>query len=462
MALRYVALVLMAASMSPVPIATQPDVATVFFLRESGADVVVDSIALADGEMKVLSQQEVLAVILPFGTSGMSGDLVQKVQRTGRIAVLRRGGEIHVKIRRPDGQERDLPAVKLAALAAVEIRVNVTGGGGFRKAYVVRGYRDIEPAPGPVLDMFGGKVPLAAGEFAITTEIRPGESLAPLEGRAPLEFDDGLLFVRGEIPGGAAGWFIVDFGAGTTTVDSRALPPDIAVRPLRGIENSGDGTREVAAVMHGAGGEVSGFLGQAVLPRMTIGSVAISSARVNVVKSIPAFGREVAGVLGLDLLGRAAVASLDLSGSPALHLDPKPLTNPSGVPVPFSLAARHLFLDATVDGVDVRLLFDTGARRTLVGPDVAERAGLRLDREHVWEVRGLDGQRLELPSGVASTLAFGSLEMTDQRIYVGELPALRAMGLHGTGGLLGMDVLARFSRVEIDFAAEVIRFHLSR
>lgn len=356
MALRHVALVLMATAMSPVQGSTPPDAATVFFLRDSGADVVVDSIGLADGEMKVLAQ-EALAVILPFGTTGMSGDVVQKAQRTGRIAVLRRGDEIRTTIRRPDGQQRDLPAVTLADLAAVDIRVNVTGGSGLRKAYLIRGYR-------------------------------------------------------------------------------------------------------VDAVMHGAGGEVSGFLGQAVLPQLRIGSMDFSSARVNVVKSFPAFGREVVGVLGLDLLGRAAVASLELSGAPSIHLSPKPLPeDPAGHAVPFSVVARHLFLDATVDGIAVRLLFDTGARRTLIGPDVARRAGLRVDAGHVWEVRGLDGHRLELPSGVAARVTFGSLELADQRIYVGELPALRAMGLHATGGLLGMDVVARFSRVDVDFAAGVIRFH---
>jgi hypothetical protein len=432
----------------------------VFFLRQSGGDVTVDSITLTDGEMKVLSQQEIISLVLPYGSGGMSGDVVQKMRRTGMIAVLYRAGEIRAKIRNTDGSERDLPAVKVADLPALDIRVNITGAAGFRKAYVVRGYRDVELAPGPVIDMFGGKVPIGDGDFAITTEIRPRESVTPLEGSAALEFDDGLLYVWGEVAGAASGWFIVDFGAGSTTVDSRVLPVGLEVREVRGVEHSDSGTRDVAGIMHGAGGKVAGFLGQAVLPQLRVGSLEFSATRVNVVKEFPAFGRKVAGVLGIDLLGRASVVSLEFAGPPMLRLSSQPPPeSAAGVAVPFSVAAKHLFVEGSVEGVPVRLLFDTGARRTLIGRDVADRARLRMDHDQVWRVRGLDGNRLELPSGVASRLAIGAIELGEQRIYVGELPALRAMGLQDTGGLLGTDVLVRFERVDVDFTAGVIRFH---
>jgi hypothetical protein len=54
----------------------------------------VDSIMLTDGEMKVLSQQEVISLILPYGSGGMSGDVVQMAHRTGMIAVIYRASEV--------------------------------------------------------------------------------------------------------------------------------------------------------------------------------------------------------------------------------------------------------------------------------------------------------------------------------------------------------------------------------
>jgi hypothetical protein len=66
---------------------------------------------------------------------------------------------------------------------------------------------------------------------------------------------------------------------------------------------------------------------------------------------------------------------------------------------------------------------------------------------------------LELPSAVAARLSIGPTELRDQRIHVGELPALRAMGLQNTGGLLGTDVLGRFDCVEVDFTGSVIWFY---
>ena len=461
MTLRYLRRpLLLFVTLSSFPVLAQPATTTVFYLRQSGADVVVDSITLKQGEMQVLSERDVLGVVLPFGSGGMSGDVVQAAQRTGMIAVRFQEGEIRVKVRRADESERDLPAVKVATLAGLDIRINITGGAGLRKAYMIRGYRDVSPAPGPVLDMFGGVVPLAAGDFSITTEVRAVEAVKLVEGSAALEFDDGLLFVWGEIAGAAPGWFIVDFGAGATVIDSRMLPPGAEVHALQAVEHSASGTRDVGAVMHGAGGAVTGFLGQAVLPELRMGSLEFLAARVSVVKALPAFGRPIAGILGMDLLGRASAASLTLT-------EPRRLTLVAGssphsadaIAVPFSIAAKHLFVEGSVEGTPVRLLFDTGARRTLIAQAIADKAGLGIDRERVWQVRGLDGNRLDLPSAVPKRFAIGSLDLRGQRIYVGELPALRAMGLQDTGGLLGTDVLARFARIDVDFGAGLIRFH---
>jgi predicted aspartyl protease len=447
----------MAVTLAAVP--SPPQItATVYYLRHADNAVVVDSLMLKDGEMQVLPQREVVGVILAFGSGGMSGDVSQQAQRTGRIAVLYRGGEIRVKVQRPDGTSRDLPPVKIATLAEVDIRVNVTGGAGYRKAFLVRGYETVEAASGPVIDMFAGKVPLGAGDFAVTTEVVPRAIAPRVTGTAELEFDAGLLFVRGDIAGGGSGWFIVDFGAGATTVDSGMLPPAAEVRELRAVEHSAAGVRELPAVMHGAGGSVPGFLGQAAISRLRIGSMDFADIRVNVVTNLPAFGRPIAGVLGIDLLSRAPRVSIGLGADRVLSLHSEPRQPPAGVAVPFTMAAKHIFVDGSVEGVPARLLFDTGARRTLVPRDVADRAGLVMDRGEVWNVRGLDGNSLQLPSALAGSVNIGPASAGAARIYVGDLPALGAMGLQDASGLLGMDVLGRFEWIEVDFEARVVRF----
>jgi hypothetical protein len=113
-----------------------------------------------------------IAIVLPWGR-GQSGDLAQLTEP--RLLIARcSDGAVTVTVRRPDGRTRELPRVAIADFAAVELRVNVTGGAGARAAFLASGNSVTPDTVGPILDAFEGQVPLGPLDYALTTEVSAG------------------------------------------------------------------------------------------------------------------------------------------------------------------------------------------------------------------------------------------------------------------------------------------------
>ena len=434
----------------------------VFVLKDSDSGVTLEAVRLSEGVERVFGADEVITVVLPFGI-GMSGDLIQPEDRTGTIGVTCEGGVIHTVIKKEGKQPRSLPDVSLADAEELDIRVNVTTGAGEKKAFRVRAFGEVEPSSGPVIDMFGGAVPLSEGSYSITSEVAPTSELPGLSGEIPFVVRDGAMIVEVSIDGGPTAGFVIDFGASGTVVARDILPEGTAIEPVVAVEHSAEGSRELPGGMTGAGGDVGGFAGAAMVNDLKVGKVDVGETSVSVVDRMSVFSDEsIAGVLGLDVLGRAGAASMVFyeDGTGVLGLEYEAQTSCSSVQpfvLPFNVAADHVFIEGALNDVPVTFLFDTGARSTLIPQGIAEAAGLADGSLPEREFRGLDGNPLPARSVRPESITLGAETLPGFDMYAADLPVLERFGLDEGSGLLGIDFVLGFGRVDVDFGGQVIR-----
>lgn len=436
--------------------------AHIFILRETIGGVEIEKVEIADGEIMNFDREDVITVVIPLGT-GQSGDLVKRDMRSGSLTVRSAGGELHISKQHTDGKSMAYPVVKIEDLSAYDVRVNIAGGDGFKKAFRINRYEEAEVDDGPVIDMFAGMIPLEDGDYSITLEISAAEAAASVSGETTIFYEDGFLLAEGKLQDGRRGYFIVDFGASGTVIARDFLPAYIDIEEVKGLEYSDKGGREVKSTMSGAGGEVTGFLGNASPGDLIFGDVRFSGVTVRVIESMPDFGtRKIVGILGLDLMKlcdriafeypRSGPAVMMLGGRHTLAGTDAPIAE-----VPFYLVAKHIFLDGEVNEVPVSFLFDTGARSSILSASIAKEAGLKeADDGKKGELRGLDGNPVESSPVTAERLRLGEWLRSDVPFLAADLSVFESIGLRQGGGIIGNDFLDDYSLVEIDFERNVV------
>jgi len=123
--------------------------------------------------------------------------------------------------------------------------------------------------------------------------------------------------------------------------------------------------------------------------------------------------------------------------------------------VPAELANNHLYLSATVNGVALRLMVDTGGVNLLT-PEAASRAGLAV--EGALEARG-PGER-SVNAGMARVdrlVIGGSVVLERQLVRVLPLPDFDQIEGTQVDGLIGYEVFKRFT-VRLDYANQTVTF----
>lgn len=121
---------------------------------------------------------------------------------------------------------------------------------------------------------------------------------------------------------------------------------------------------------------------------------------------------------------------------------------------PFDLdASRRMAVPVTVGGRGpFFFLVDTGAERTVIASELAERLGL---------VSGAKLQLATIGSSIATpSFRIASLEMTNLRLLPFDAPAFAGRHI-GAAGLIGVDMM-RSQRLLIDFRAETMRITPSK
>lgn len=124
---------------------------------------------------------------------------------------------------------------------------------------------------------------------------------------------------------------------------------------------------------------------------------------------------------------------------------PKPLAPPEPVAtVPFDSYGGAIYVPAMVNGDSVWLILDTGLSHTGLDHDWAFASGVPIAQTE--------------STGVVTSFRLGELELPNQRIVLYRLGALSAASGRPERGLLGHDVLHRFT-VEIDYRLQRVRLY---
>lgn len=432
---------------------------SLLLLAEQGDEIAIEPTIFHDGESREIAlrpSSRVVTFILPFG-EGKSADLVRSSD-VGSVAASCKGDALTLAVRRANGAVRALPPVAHSELAALDLRVNLKRGDGLERAFSVTGYSTVRPASGPVLDLFGGRLPLAPGDWAITLEATAHRGAALVAGEASLRFDGEHLFAEARLPDGRRGRFVIDTAAASCVLARAFLPAGTEVARLAAEAHGGGDAAEVSEQAVGLGGAVAGETLRATLSRLEVGTLAFDEVEVTVLDSLPQIGgQEIAGILGLDLLRRARAVEISFENGEAAHLRARATPRAQGDAVAFSLADRHLFLAGESGGRPSTWVVDTGAKVSLVGAALARELGIVAVPGATVELRGLDRTTTFATRGRAARLRLGAAEFEAVDFAIlPELAALRAWGLEPRAAILGNDFWRRFRALEFDFEKQLL------
>lgn len=432
---------------------------SLLLLVEQGDAIAIEPTVVRDAESREIAlrpSSPVVTFILPFG-EGKSADLV-RASDVGSVSASCKGDALTLAVRRANGAVRALPPVPHSELAALDLRVNLKRGDGLERAFSVTGYSTVRPASGPVLDLFGGRLPLALRDWAITLEATAHRGTAPVVGEAPLRFDGEHLFVEARLPDGRLGRFVVDTAAASCVLARPFLPAGTEVARLAAEAHGGSDAAEVSEQAVGLGGAVAGETLRATLARLEVGSLAFDAVEVTVLDTLPQIGgQEIAGILGLDLLRRARAVEVSFEEGEAARLRAGATPRARGAAVAFSLADRHLFLAGESGGRPSTWVVDSGAKVSLVGAAFARELGIVAVPGSTVELRGLDRSPILAARGRAARIRLGAAEFEAVDFAIlPELAALKAWGLEPRAAILGNDFWRRFRALEFDFEKQLL------
>ncbi len=105
----------------------------------------------------------------------------------------------------------------------------------------------------------------------------------------------------------------------------------------------------------------------------------------------------------------------------------------------------------------MRFVLDTGAVRSVIDRETAQRLHVASDPRHLSAIIGVGGRGAAVPDVVLPQVALGSEALGELRLAVGNLRASTS-GRTRHDGVLGADVLSRYD-VEIDFPARRLVLH---
>lgn len=312
--------------------------------------------------------------------------------------------------------------------------------------------------PGSVtLTRFQGEV-----ELWHLTELVPATPDEPLAGlRVSREYDDvrfdnrlpaeldlqktasGHLIAKASVNGGEPGWFVIDTGAGASCISSRADVCD-------SLESVG------RVVVGGVGGHTEASFRQAA--SLTVGRATLDRpvfVELDLGFLSSAWGVEIVGILGFDLLSRT-VAEFDLVDGKVALYDPASYALDSGWQ-PLRFHSRHPCMEATLEEEDTAWYkLDTGAAGTSVtfhAPYVTEQ-GLLEGRDTDSGQSGGVGGYVSTRTGTVRSFTLGSETFRDLDVeFAVELKGAFADAY--TAGNIGGELLERF-RMVIDYGHERI------
>ncbi len=237
--------------------------------------------------------------------------------------------------------------------------------------------------------------------------------------------------------------FMIDTGSQATAV-TREINTQLGLRPAGTAMLVGMASRRAVELVEVA--------------RLDIGSHTISGF------SAPVLEREhvgADGIVGLDSLQDFRVM-LDFREQTIALEDTREKRDASRRGFEIVVRARAKFgqlliTDAVVEGVRATVIIDTGAQTSLANNALRER--IRTKRAAEVTTTDVNGVDLVGQMSLMRTLTIEGLSLTNVPLTFADTPAFEALGLQDTPALsLGMQHLALFDRVAIDFANRRVLF----
>ncbi|MBK8496855.1 MAG: hypothetical protein IPL50_19075 [Chitinophagaceae bacterium] len=165
-----------------------------FLISENKGKIELEKVVIGNNKTEIFNDPSIIAPVFSMG-EGMNGDMVQKERRGGMIIAQCKDNLLKLKFKNKDGSEKPMPDSNVAELKELSIRINIVGGDAVKKAFMVDHYTTVKEDAGPVIDMFGGKLPVKPGDYIITTETKKPVKANTLTGKASYRIDNGWIVV---------------------------------------------------------------------------------------------------------------------------------------------------------------------------------------------------------------------------------------------------------------------------
>lgn len=427
--------------------------AVVFVLRGVEGKLVLEKVVIAEGQTKIWKhgQDGFIDVVTTTGPGG-SGSVVQAAT-SPTVEATCTDGVLKIATVTGDGKRYERPVASANDLAALDVRISARASDGGAYTGFIRGNDHAQADTiGPLEDIFGGKIPLAAGDCSIYTSTfaARGKNAAGLTGSAPLRMVRGHHLAAAR-SGEASGDVVIDLAAGTTVLLRSALPPGTKIEESVMTQHSPQGVKRLATEVGGATGSAIPA-GVAVVADLVVGDVHFKDATVLVMDELPPVGDgKVIGIVGIDLLARAG--SVTFAGHDGSGLAMSLGAAESGsadATLPLSLIGDRAYVSAVFNGADVCMIVDTGSPWTILDAPAAKAAGIVASKEGE-SVRGLGSKKSPLSIANAASVKLGGIELKDVEVRTGALPIFTTLRAGRPVGILGNDVLTGFARVRLDF-----------
>jgi predicted aspartyl protease len=118
--------------------------------------------------------------------------------------------------------------------------------------------------------------------------------------------------------------------------------------------------------------------------------------------------------------------------------------------------------DATVNGIKVFAMIDTGAENTVGNPELRRMLLGNKPKGPVGELIGVTGSRIPGEASSVPLVRIGKIDLGNMPIVYADPHTFRLFHLdHVPAILIGMDVLRKFNQVAIDFGRKEVRFNVS-
>ncbi len=433
------------------------DDSVVLLLKKTDSGYDIDKVPIRKDQTLHLdgnNEKGIIEIILPTGPGG-SGNLVQKGLING-FYVHFDGRTITIESELSGGRRQSLPPQKLDDLKLYETHLSVTGGDGTSARFIISNYESIRvDTVGPLMDMFGGQVPMNPGDYSLFLNTERVDREQNLTGQMSLTYSGEYLFTEVVSPTGKKGNFVVDLGASNSVIRKDFLPDSTETSELFMMEYSPGGTRKLKYAPDGATGPIESIIGTATVENLTAGGLRFNRAVFNVMDALPVIrGKQLDGIIGLDLLHAARYLTLKYhteSGAASLVLSNEiPIEN-IDVELPYVSIRKSIFVRGQIDSRDVLFLVDSGSPDCMLQPAATRSLQSVVAHDSVYTYQGGGGQNEQGTLATIKSMSLGGNSFENVPCTIGNVFVLSTLGSGQLGGIIGNSLLSRFSGVTIDF-----------